>query len=375
MREKVRILVASAPLLGTPLLAAEFTATRLEVPAGALGMYVSGLSDAGFSTGYSKNTDGSTSPVIWNAAGQAIRLPLPAAALSGLGYQFSGSFVVGGIRLDGEEYNRPAYWDESGGYHILANHDGGFAFGGGMDDRLVTGAILDFSQEKQIAAGWLDGVLSRLESLQGNNNYVFCANRFGKYIGVAHQLGEIFYGFSGNGGNAELLKYPELDAFHLVPYDINDIDVIVGTFVRDGPYADRGFVAIDGKAQELGRLSGMVESPVFGVNNAGTIVGINRDANGTETGVAYFGGVQATDLNSLIDPIPGLHLAYGVDVNESGQILAEGFTSRGHEYYVLSPIPEPAVAGLVVFAGLAMRRRHCPATMRNSRQDAPAAAN
>ena len=61
------------------------------------------------------------------------------------------------------------------------------------------------------------------------------------------------------------------------------------------------------------------------------------------------------DLNTLIDPTLGITLTGAVDINNSGQIVANGnYASPGVHAFLLTPVPEPGTTALLVMPLLFM---------------------
>jgi hypothetical protein len=96
------------------------------------------------------------------------------------------------------------------------------------------------------------------------------------------------------------------------------------------------------------------------IDTRGDMVGLSTpSANGfDETATVYFAGsTTPVDMNTLIDPIPDVHLVRGIDINNLGQILVEADIPQGYRYYVLTPVPEPAMLATLSLAALRVRRR------------------
>lgn len=113
-----------------------------------------------------------------------------------------------------------------------------------------------------------------------------------------------------------------------VGMDINDATspMIVGNS-KTSSGAAMGFVWQNGQMTALAPVGGAGSSSAAGVNNAGHIVGASAGS-----AILWQAG-QAYDLNSLTNGSYGL--AAAIDINENGQIVAEG--SGG--FYLLTPVP------------------------------------
>jgi hypothetical protein len=114
--------------------------------------------------------------------------------------------------------------------------------------------------------------------------------------------------------------------------------------------------------------SGNAVSPVTDINIRGQMIGISQfvrgdDVHGTYAafsnlnGESHGSGSSVVDnLNTYIDPIPGVSLTSALKIDDLGRILAEG--SDGHDY-LLTPaaigtaetVPEPTTMMLLGLAG------------------------
>ena len=107
-----------------------------------------------------------------------------------------------------------------------------------------------------------------------------------------------------------------------------------------------------GVANFLGTLGGAT-SGADGINEAGQVVGsaLIADNHTFHAFITGADGVGMTDLNSLVTLESGVYLTGAVDVNDVGQIIANG--SNGHAYLISTMIPEPEIYTLIL-AGLGL---------------------
>ena len=108
-------------------------------------------------------------------------------------------------------------------------------------------------------------------------------------------------------------------------------------------------------------LPGYFEAIAQGINNDRTVVGSIRGSGDWERALIWPNGSPTPiDLNDFVN-VPGVTFIQGLDINNAGQILAEGrLHAGGYAYYVLTPVPEPstfALVGLGVIACAIRRTR------------------
>jgi probable HAF family extracellular repeat protein len=160
-------------------------------------------------------------------------------------------------------------------------------------------------------------------------------------------------------GKEHLVMYDANNQLHDlgVPKDYVFVEGINNHSQIIGYSADGGFLHDGNQFIPLGSLSGIYCTPM-GINDSGWVVGnspVSVPSTYGQHAFLYEGG-SMYDLNSLLVSAPGVELFDAVDVNNAGQIVASGV---GNKTYLLTPVPEPATLGLLVFAvvGAAFWRR------------------
>ena len=346
-----------------------YTTTELERRPGFVGFYTARLSEGGTVTGYSRRLSGPTEyfPTVWPSGGQANFLGLPPLAIGGIAETLlSDGRYVGSIRYVQADDAVPVVWDTDGSRRELPlpNRFGWASLGVGS---VIVGGTVPNSD---IAVWQNDTLLGIVSDLPGSARASLDINSHGTYVGVwsgFNSTGNYVYGgFIGDGLSVRLVSIPGWE--QTPAYGINDDGAIVGIHLTIG-FTRVGYLARGDGAVSLSPLPGGVESPVWAINNHNDMVGLSTDIFGNETATVYFNGsLVPTDMNTLVDLTQldaqghDVRLVRGIDVNDAGQILVEAgdFTAGVYRYYVLTPIPDASAAasiGLLTLWHVRGRRR------------------
>ncbi|KJS11002.1 MAG: hypothetical protein VR67_15660 [Peptococcaceae bacterium BRH_c8a] len=144
-----------------------------------------------------------------------------------------------------------------------------------------------------------------------------------------------------------------LGGMNSAAYDVNNEGFIVGWSETAGSTESHAFLAAPGtgvtnpaaghwveinqlQMTDLGTLGGS-ESAAYGINDAGYIVGKSDTTEGIEHAFVYRTTGGMVDLNYLIDPLLGWRLTGAYDINNLGQIIAEGFVDGKKRVCLLTP--------------------------------------
>jgi probable HAF family extracellular repeat protein len=211
-------------------------------------------------------------------------------------------------------------------------------------------------------AVYRNGVTTLLTTLAGGANSI---NSLGSVVGRANSRpflyqGSTFTDFglpSGHSSGAAT--------------DINDAGTIVGYASGQDPLQSpsnftHAFLYSAGAFTLLPTFGGRF-TIAEALNNAGSIVGSSYTRlDAAQNAYIYENGVM-TDLNTLIPPGSGWRLTRAIDINGNGEIVGNGVFGGVASAFLLTPIPEPALAPLLSISLLLHRRRRSRSCVRSPR--------
>jgi probable HAF family extracellular repeat protein len=182
--------------------------------------------------------------------------------------------------------------------------------------------------------------LTDLGTLGGGFTHAYEINDAGQVIGVSATAAGAKHAFITGPNGVGMLDLGALGGNFSDAFGINDAGQIVGVSTTAAGTTHAFITGPNGLGMlDLGVLGGNF-SHAFGINDAGQAVGSSTttDAGDDVAFIAGPNGVGVTDLNSLVDLPTGLVLERARDINNEGQIIAEGFL----------PIPEPQSYALIL---------------------------
>ena len=123
------------------------------------------------------------------------------------------------------------------------------------------------------------------------------------------------------------------------PYGINDRGEVVGGLSGNDDGSGRAFLYSHGAKQDLGTLGGGTFARAYALNNLGQVVGVSGPSfffNDGQKAFVYTGGTMQ-DLNALIPGVAGRMLTEARDINDAGQIVANGKINGEDHGFLLTP--------------------------------------
>jgi probable HAF family extracellular repeat protein len=124
----------------------------------------------------------------------------------------------------------------------------------------------------------------------------------------------------------------------ILALNLNNNGQVVGYSDLKGNANFHAFLWTSGTGmQDLGTLTGDVNSLGIAINDAGDVVGVSLDTNFNPRAFLRHNGTM-TDLNTLIPANSPLFLMLACSINSSGQIVGFGVTSTGEAHgYIATP--------------------------------------
>jgi probable HAF family extracellular repeat protein len=205
-----------------------------------------------------------------------------------------------------------------------------------------------------------NGVMQDLGTLGGTSSTATAINSLGQIVGRSFLPGNsVAHAFVySNGVMQDLSSIP---GSWNTAMGINDSGQIIGYNGTSGGDS-RAFLYSNGITVDLGILGDVGTSLACGINNLGQIVGQSEFENPDHSNYLLhaflFSDGSMKDLNSLVDPSWNGTISRAYDINELGQIAAEGYGLDGQVHaFLLNPIPEPMTLSLFCLSSLILMRR------------------
>lgn len=269
--------------------------------------YGSKINEAGQVVGFTQSASG-TSATLWSA-GQVINLHNSNMEFSRANSINSAGNIVG-VMSNESHYAQPVLWDHGSVQRLPTLNGRGGAATDINNSGLIVGAVTNSTDDNHLPVYWKDSNVFELASLGGKSGWATAVNSVGTIAGFSSTAGDL--------------------TTHAVTWT-------------------------NGVATDLGTLAGGDYSIAFDINKAGTTVGRSTYGAGSATRATLWTGTEASDLNQFLDQkslSEGWIFEEAVAINDLGQVVVQGKNSAWglRQYYLLTPVPEPAVWQLMLAA-------------------------
>ena len=208
------------------------------------------------------------------------------------------------------------------------------------------------------------GGVQTLGGLGGAATEALGVNNNGTIVGFSDITSGVSHAVTWNGGGPaqDLGITDQLDS---IAHAINGTGVILGRYDTDTLDVAPDAFIFNGAPPplDLGTFGGEY-SLGLSINDSGEAVGDFLTTDGSYHAFLY-DSTGGHDLNDSIDPSSGWTISTANGINNGGQIVGEGLNPQGlYEAYLLTPIPEPSAASLLVVGTLVIHARAIRRTRR-----------
>lgn len=140
---------------------------------------------------------------------------------------------------------------------------------------------------------------------------------------------------------------------HSDAFAINESGIAVGQSYYNDSSNCIAVMFKNNEIYELGTLPGIQCSLANDINNRDQIVGISYYHPLDQMEAVLYENGEMYNLNNLIDPASGWHLKTAAAINDNGQIVGYGLNASGQPHaFLLTPVPEPATAALLLLGAV-----------------------
>jgi probable HAF family extracellular repeat protein len=235
---------------------------------------------------------------------------------------------------------------------------GNFAVANGMNSSgHIVGRSSIFGDRTTFAYRWTpESGMVNLGTLGGEFSEAWDINDLGQVVGVAENSVRMNRAFRTSPG-ATIKPGDDLGTLagsDTGAYVINNLGQVAGISYVPAEHMSHIFrtapnAPINLLTDDFGPCCGGSFPGPFDMNDQGDVVG---------SGYLIKGDTRY-ELNSLIPPGSGWDLIYGSSINEAGQIVGGGLYNGSNYYhaFLLTPVPEPGMVGLVLILPLMFSRR------------------
>jgi probable HAF family extracellular repeat protein len=301
--------------------------------------YVRGINDAGQVVGSYVNGRGDA--LLYSNGVVKVINPPGASSAATVGINNRGDVVGNAIFCDIENGNcvnsrTRGFIYSRGTFNILSTMGGRDSFAQGINESgRVTGYSYTSAVSGEQAFTFKDGAFTDIGAGSGaGRTFAISINGSGQVVGYAtsstsSNLGSFLY------TNGSYLFF-ESNGF---PSDINNHGAVVGTLNGNDDGSGRGYLFSGGVEHDLGTLNGGSYASPSAINDLGQVVGRSGASFFLPTSLKAFiySGGTMQDLNTLIAVNSGWVLGAAVDINDAGQIVANGRINGEDHGFLLTP--------------------------------------
>jgi len=326
----------------------------------ALGFGVAPVADAALAYRLTDLGYTSDSPAQWcsiNNSGQWVALgpalPGPNVRVEPIDIndhgQVAGMFVTGGQL-------HAFFWDGSGPVRDLGTLGGTYGMAWGLNNLgQVVGESFTATRDLHAFLFTPEAGMVDLNPSDSSLSEAFAINDRGEVVG--HANFRVFLYESSTGELIGLGSFGGADSLSEA-MDISQVGLITGNCSLPGSNGGNHACLWTARDQvlDLGTLGGRSSSG-YALNDSHWVVGVSNLPGNIKSHGFLYDGSTMVDLNDLIDPLSGWELFKPTDINNRGQIVGWGVYQGQNRAFLLTPLPEPATAALMVLGVLVLSWR------------------